>query len=169
LRTASTDERPDKTAVAGDLPTGWILLDNSLFRYTMGIPPTWYTDTRPEGGAFRLFDETKTNAIATGKGGHGPGGIVGSFSAREAVTDVPPEFTPVIERHLGTPNASFGAYPGAIWEEDGHGAATMNGAFIRDGIVYEIHFNIEERGRTPGEILIGIQLAKDIIATIRPF
>lgn len=114
IKTPAPAEIPDATAVAAEAPKEWTVIDNRLFRYTLAIPPGWYSNMRPEGGEFRIFDETHTKRIMSK--GATPGGIAGSFSARPLARRLA-GFPIDVEDHLASPNTSFGIVPGAIWDD----------------------------------------------------
>lgn len=170
INTPAPDEIPDARSPDASVPPGWMVLDNRLFRYTVAIPPGWYANMRPEGGEFRAFDDILTAAVVRGRTGSEPAGIAAAFSARLEVKDITPGyFVPDLEERLQSPNADFGGHPGAIWDHDGEGAKTVSGAFLRDGVVYEFHVDVEDRGLTPAEVAARLRIGRDILATIRPY
>jgi hypothetical protein len=170
IKTASPEEIPDKTVVTSKVPEGWTVIDNRLFRYTLAVPPDWYSTMRPEGGEFRLLDAVLVAKGAAKGQSELRGGIGGYASAREEPTNTPP-LLPGVEDPLATPNWMFGTVPGAVWEEEGgHGTAvTVRGAFANGGIIYEIYFDVVDDGRDPTEVEADIALIKRILATITPY
>jgi hypothetical protein len=170
IDTPSPAEIPNNATLAANAPAGWTVIDNRIFRYTLALPPGWYSNMRPEGGAFYVFDEIKTEEVL-GKGGVTlPGGVAAGFSARRLVTDTVPGFTPNVEEHLATPNADFGGHLGAIWQEGGGEgtAVSVHAAFAREGVVYEMVFDIED-DRAAVAIDADVALSRQILATIQPY
>lgn len=170
IKTASAEEIPDKTALAGKVPEGWTVIDNRLFRYTLAIPSGWYSTMRAEGGEFRISDPVVV--AQDQKGIDLAGGVVLIFSAREYMPPRAPDgFQPDTETHLASPNFVFGGYAGALWEEPaGEGLANIsNAAFARDGVVYEIRVHVGDGGRSPREIGSDMEIVGRILASIAPY
>lgn len=168
IATPSPSELPDPAEVASEAPAGWTVIDNGLFRYTMAIPPGWFSNMQPEGGSFNVFNAVTTRRVVTGN--HDVrGGVSGHFDARLLVDDYMPGFIPLVEEHLQNPNALFGNVPGAIWENDGEGAEEMHAAFAVDGVVFEIWFGVADIDRSDAEVAEDVAIAKQILGTIHPY
>lgn len=170
IKTASAEEIPDKTALAGKVPEGWTVIDNRLFRYTLAIPPGWYSTMRPEGGEFRLLDSILVGKGAV-KGESGlRGGVGGYASARQQPANPPPLLEGVSDP-LTTPNTMFGTIPGSIWEDEGgHGtAATVRATFATRGVIFEVYFDVVDDGRSLAQVAADVALTKQILGTLTPY
>ena len=166
IPTASPEERPAALAGTQNVPKGWEVYDNPLFRYTFALPPGWYANMRPEGGEFDVFDSIGMEQFATGESK--PGGLVMFFAAWLYEPGKPSLFTDTDAKRLDTPNAKFGDYDGAIWEDpDATGLGVVRVirfAFLRDDIAFtgKIHFG---EGYTEDDIAT----VREILATITPY
>lgn len=148
------------------------VIDNLLFRFTVQIPDTWFSDMRPEGGQFDVLDPRITRQQA--KGSVETGGVVLDFSATKYVAPYAPgAVVGDAETRLLTPNASFGGVPGAIWEEAQGGAdgvaVTVRAAFLKDGVVYEVLGNVVDDGQPAAAIQADVDAVKTILSTITPY
>lgn len=171
IATARPDQLPDAADLAKDVPPGWTPIDNRVFRYTLAIPPDWYSTMRPEGGEFRVLDSILV-AKGAAKGLSGlQGGVAGQFSAYSLPADDIPGFTPLVVERLKTPNATFGDVPGAIWEDPPgeNDAAIVRAAFAVQGVVYEFYFDVVDDGRAPEAVVADVAIVKEILGTVRPY
>lgn len=166
IETAAPEERPAITPG----PKGEDVRDNVLFRYTYVVPEGWYSNMRPEGGAFVLSDAPGTNELLD-PSSNPSGGIIIFFSARNQLTQPLASGTwPVVEEHLQNPNSSFGSLPGAVWDEGpGEGAFAVRGAFAKDGIVFEFYALVGDLGRAPDDVTADIEAAKATLASVTPY
>jgi hypothetical protein len=175
VKTPSPGEVANATgAVADDVPLDWKVINNTLFRFTIAIPPGWYSDMRSEGGAFTIYDATAAQENAEqdqGKRTELPGGLFISFSAREALTPDTHGLDLFPEEKLKNPNADFGGTPGVIWEEPGgeNLARIINAAFVREGLLVEIYIGVQEDYPTAASIDTAAEEALAIIQTVRPY
>lgn len=174
IKTASAEEIPDKTALAGKVPEGWTVIDNRLFRYTLAIPPGWYATMRPEGGEFSVYDEIGTReATAIGKTTLEslPGGVIVSFSARNYVERTIGGIQPDSEARLKAPNLDLAGVPAAIWDEGPpEGSAHwVRAAFRKGDVLYEISALISGDSRSTIAIGADLKVVNDIIAGISPY
>jgi hypothetical protein len=149
-------------------PEKWQIVDNPVFRYTLAVPPDWYVNMRPEGGEFYVLDPVALAEEA--KGGNPPGGVALHFTA-ELYVRVEPPFASPVDVHLDAPNASFGRYPGAIWEEPAGGeglARIVHTAFVKDGILFKMLGNFGD-GLSDADVGAEVALVEQILATITPY
>jgi hypothetical protein len=137
IPTASPEERPAALAGTQNVPKGWQVYDNPMLRYTFALPPGWYANMRPEGGAFEVYSPT---ALALeGKATLGEGeraGVILTFLARE----YQPESQAPDVKAVANPNASFNGIPGAIWDQLPPSEPTVlrmiHFAFVKDGVIF---------------------------------
>ncbi len=166
IETAAPEERP----VITPGPKGEDIRDNVLFRYTYAVPEGWYSNMRPEGGAFVLRNPVATKQSVE-LGDKTPGGITMYFTASELVTT--PSVgggLPAVEEHLLTPNTSFGSFPGVWWDEGpGAGANALRAAFTRDGVVFEVIALTGMLGRTEDEIAADLAVVHKVFESITPY
>jgi len=128
---------PQERVDPKDVPEGWQLIDNQMFRFTLAVPPDWYVNMLPEGGVFEIYSPT---ALALeGKADRGENeraGVILTFFGREYQ---PGSQAPDVKA-LANPNASFNGTPGAIWEESPTGDPTVlrkiRAAFVRYGSIF---------------------------------
>lgn len=166
IPTASPEEHPAALASTQNVPKGWQVYDNPMFRYTFALPPDWYANMRPEGGEFQVFDSVGMEQFATGESK--PGGLVMFFAAWLYEPGEPSLFTDTDAKRVDTPNAKFGDYDGAIWEDpDATGLGVVRVirfAFLRDSIAFtgKIHFG---EGYTEEDVAAVCQ----ILTTITPY
>jgi hypothetical protein len=113
LATPSPEERAAAVASTRNVPEGWEVYDNPIFRFTFALPPDWYVNMRPEGGAFWVLNPVALANNAKGEGEPEPGGVSMTFSAKLYDPDATDRFT----LRVASPNASFGDYPGVVWED----------------------------------------------------
>jgi hypothetical protein len=149
-------------------PSGWRLVHNQLFRYTLTIPEDWYSNMRPEGGEFTVFDPV---ASQERNGAMMPGGVWISFSARLALKAETGGLNLFPEERLGSPNTNFGGLPGVIWEE-GSGedlARVIRAAFIKDGVLFEAYAGIKADYPTQSSIDAAAADVTTIINSMRPY
>ncbi len=148
---------------------GTHVIDNPLFRFTVQVPDGWYSDMRPEGGEFHLYDAA--GAAEQAKGADLPGGLVAHFTARAYVPlDDTAFVVPVIDKHLQAPNATFGGFPGAIWDEGpGEGLSHMiYAAFRKEAVVYVITINIADDADVAA-IEADLKTVTALLATVTPY
>ena len=171
IKTPAPDELPDPTATNQNVPKDWTVIDNRLFRFTLAVPADWYSNMRPEGGSFDVFDPIQTAFIvAKGQDDTLHGGVAGSFTARPYIEDDGSGFRPSVERRLESPNADFGRQAGSIWDEPGEDTVvSIHAAFVRDGVVYEIIFDVADRGRAPETATADVGLVRQILTTLQPY
>ncbi len=151
-------------------PSGFQIIDNQLFRFTVQAPDTWYSDMRPEGGAFHLYDPNATREAATQTRIPG-GGIAFYFGAGQYVPPrVPDGFLGVVETKLLQPNTSFGGVPGVVWDEGaGEGVAHQyTAAFLKDGIVYRVDVRVQD-DRPSAAMQGDIDAVNAVLSTINPY
>lgn len=161
IPTASPTERAG-ILTGIQIPEGWQVYDNPMFRYTFALPSGWYANMRPEGGEFSVFNAVAMEWFATGE--DKPGGLVMFFSAglpsvRLSKTDA---------ERLDNPNANFGGYDGATWEDPGGVglgvARVIVFAFVKDGVVFRGRINFGE-----GYSEDDVATVRQILATITPY
>jgi|GEM_PF-3064402 len=164
--TASPAERP---APAAPQPGGATVADNQLFRYTITIPSGWYSNMRPEGGTFQLTDAVATREMVDNS--HPPGGIAIVFGGRKYVDPSVTGEIVTAEKRLQHPNASFGAFPGVIWDEGpGEGAAAIIHAAFRVGdVVFEATAGVEGDGRPQEAIAADVAAVRSVLQSITPY
>jgi len=162
IPTASAEERPAAIASTQNVPKGWEVYDNPMFRYTFALPADWYANMRPEGGEFAVFDPNEMAFFENGEDREG--GVVMFFSA--GLPSV--RLSEADAERLDTPNAEFGGYDGVIWEDPdsvGLGVArVMVFAFLKDGVVFRGRINFGE-GYTEADVAT----VRQILATITPY
>lgn len=152
------------------IPSTWRTIDNAVFRFTVAVPEGWYSNMRPEGGQFKVFDVISSQEAGTNVSL--PGGIWISFSAREALLAVESGSLDLFpEEKLRRPTTSFGDTAAVIWEEEGgeNLAKTIHAAFIRDGVIFEVYAAIQKDHPTPVGIEAATAQALAVINTIRPY
>jgi hypothetical protein len=161
---------PAKRAPTPTADKGFKVIDNALFRYTLLVPDTWYSNMRAEGGEFEISDPQAVGEFSTHL--NAPGGVELHFSAMVWSTALTPVVSEsVLQQRLRTPNARFGEYVGATWDDGpGEGLAhSFFGAFVKDGVLYEIQANIEDDGRSTPEIDADLARVTQILASIAPY
>lgn len=165
---------PGEAATPPNVPTGWQVVDNPMFRYTLAVPPDWYVNMRPEGGEFYVLDPVALQEDAR-PGLDPPGGVVMHFTAtgdpRAKASVTPSPFDP----HVYAPNAtsaSFGDYPGAIWEEEFSGeeglVQRVFAAFKKNGVTFQARANFEV-GLPDAEVEAEVAVVQEILASITPY
>jgi hypothetical protein len=144
------------------------IIDNAAFRYTVRVPDDWYSDMRPEGGTFALYDPAATAAHGNGSL---PGGLILMFHAASYQPPLLPELGGPIEKNLANPNIKFGTIDGATWNEGpGEGLAHfVHAVFIRDGVLYQIDAYVAGGDRPRGTVDADLARAYDVIATVSPY
>jgi len=163
---------PGDALIPQNVPDGWQVVDNPLFRYTLAIPPDWYANMRPEGGEFYVLDPVALEEDA--KGLDVPGGVAIHFEAAayDPVDEstVAPEFVPVPQRHLSNPNAQFGSYEGSVWEDaGGEGTALIiRAAFVKDDVLFSIVAGLGDDSGD-ADVQAGGAIARQVLATITPY
>ena len=67
-------------------------------------------------------------------------------------------------------SASFGGYPGAIWEPPPEEGLARNiwAAFVKDGVLFTALANLGD-GRPPAEVDADVAVVRQILATITPY
>jgi len=162
IPTASPEEGPAAVASTQNVPKGWEVYDNPMFRYTFALPPGWYANMRPEGGEFSVFNDVAMEWFAAGE--EKPGGLVMFFSA--GLPSV--RLSEADAERLDAPNAEFGGYDGAMWEDPdsvGLGVArVMVFAFLKDEVVFRGRINFGE-GYTEDDVAT----VRQILDTITPY
>jgi hypothetical protein len=147
IPTASPGERAAAVASTQNVPEGWSIYDNSIFRYTLALPPDWYANMWPEGGEFSVYNPSEMVWFETGE-------------------ELPDAVAIVFEATTYEANTNFGPYPGKIWEEPGdpeEGAIrSILFAFLRDGVVFRGIANF-------GEADADAAMIRQILATITPY
>ncbi len=168
IKTPSPDELPDIEELSRSIPAGWKIVDNRLFRFAIAIPGDWYSDIRPQGGAFSLMDKPFADAVVSGE--RPAGGIWCSFSARGVVTRESGSL-PAVEEHLQSPNTTFGSLAGVIWDEGGgEGLAHYLHVAFTDGVVvFEADVHILHGGRGSDEIERDLRLVYEVFQTLQPY
>jgi hypothetical protein len=128
-----TGERVDPK----DVPEGWRVINNEMFRFTLAVPPDWYVNMLPDGGAFEIISPTALALLA--KPDRGEAERAGVEIAFIAYKYRPGGQDPT-SKGLANPNASFNGTPGAIWEESPTGDPTVlrmiRAAFVRYDYVF---------------------------------
>lgn len=169
IPTPDAAERDDAVAATQNVPEGWIVYDNPMFRYTFALPPGWYANMRPEGGEFDVFDPIGMEQFATQESRSG--GLVMLFFAGTSERDKPNSRGPKYTEGLDSPNARFGTYGGAIWEnpedpEIGEGVVRIiRFAFARsEGLFFGGQVNFGE-GYTEADV----ETVYRILKTITPY
>lgn len=168
---ATVDPSSRQSQQPASTPTaGYRTVDNQLFRFTVQLPDTWYSDMRPEGGAFFVSDPRSTRRRANGTSETGGVGI--EFSARKYVTAAP-LILPDAERMLTKPNTVFAGAPGVIWEvQDGGSeglAVTIHAAFRKDDVLYETVALVLDDGQPASAIQADIVDIRRILESIAPY
>jgi hypothetical protein len=164
---------PSQDAVAADAanqaPSGWTVINNRAFRFTLAIPPDWYSNMREEGGEFMISDPIGTQLLGTRA--NLPGGIIISFKGGKATQADSGGANIFIEEKLETPNANFGGTPALIWEEGPLEdlVLVVRAAFIRKGVLFQAYAAIEGDISLPGSADAASAQVAAILATIEPY
>jgi hypothetical protein len=162
IPTPNSEEQAVALTSTQDVPKGWVVYDNPMFRYTFALPADWYANMRPEGGEFAVFDANEMAFFENGEDREG--GVVVSLSA--GLPSV--RLSEADAERLETPNAEFGGYEGAIWEDaDSVGlgvARVMVFAFLKDDVVFRGRINFGE-GYTEDDVAT----VRQILGTITPY
>jgi len=152
---------PDPKSV----PEGWRVINNEMFRFTLAVPPEWYVNMLPDGGAFEIISPT---ALA----------LLGKEERSEAeragveIVFIAYEYQPggqdPTSKALASPNTSFNGIPGAIWEESPTGEPAVlrmiRAAFVRYGYIFSGNAWFGE-GYTESDV----DTTQKIFASITPY
>lgn len=153
---------PTAPRAAAPAPEGWRTIDNPLFRLTVQVPESWFSNMRPEGGGFAVYDEIATSRISNEEepfGGEGPFGLVIFFAARKYVSAK----AGLAESKLEHPNTTIAGLPAVTWDEGvGLGSQRIGFAFRNGDVLYEVGANVDAIGPSDKDI----SQAREIISTI---
>jgi hypothetical protein len=110
IPSALATERVDPKGV----PEGWRVVDNQMFRFTLAVPPDWYVNMLPDGGAFEIINPAALTLLARPDRGEAErAGVEIAFIAYK----YRPGGQDPTSKALANPNATFNGIPGAIWDE----------------------------------------------------
>lgn len=156
---------PAVAPLAARARAGWKIVDNRLFRMTVQVPDSWYSNMRPEGGTFAVADPAAT-AHAAGRSPTSGLGIAMLFEAH-----APSGVVPEVSHKLEQPNATFAGVPGVIWDEgNAEGSRYLRAAFRVGDVTYQMDIYVDgSPGRPTADIEADIELVKAILATVTTY
>ena len=163
---AITPADPAMVPTPASIKAGFKIIDNQFFRLTVEVPDSWYSNMRPEGGEFHLFDPAATEANA--KHTELNNGIGLHFSASAYVAYA--EGVAEVYIQLEKPNTTFGGNPGVIYDKGtAVGERWIRAVFRKGGILYEIDAFVTEGGRPDDQIEADLVTIRGILATVSPY
>jgi hypothetical protein len=149
-----------------DVPDGWVVHDNAMFRYSFALPEGWYANMRSEGGEFSVFDPSEMAFFESGE--DRPGGVAMFLAGTSYQLGKVSPFSEQDAQRLASPNAQFGTYGGVIWDDpDAAGlgvARVIRFAFVRDNLIFSGRVNFGE-GYSESDLMV----VRQILGTITPY
>lgn len=158
---------PETPRTPSPAHAGQKIVDNRLFRLTVEIPDTWYSNMRPEGGQFAVVDPSAAEHAV--KHTKGPLGVAIDFSVREYVAWAAAGLGE-IETGLESPNTTLAGVPGVIIDEgNAEGSRWLTAAFRTGDVVYIMNAYVGEQGRSTDEVQADIDVVKVVFSSITTY